>query len=66
MKRTVEFRDNGDIVITSENARNMIHEGVVMLTKEEADEAVHWGWKIEGGPYHSTSPPLYRVRRKMT
>jgi hypothetical protein len=63
MKRTVEFRDNGDIVITGEKSRDVIHQGVALLTKEEADEAVHWGWKIEGGPYHSTTPPLYRVRR---
>ncbi len=64
MKRIVEFRDNGDIVLRIGRERNMIHEGVVMLTKEEADEAKNWGWKIDGGPYHSTSPPPYRVRRK--
>ena len=63
MKRSIEFRDNGDIVLTGEASRDMIHEGVVMLTKEEAEEATHWGWKIEGGPYRSTSPPLYWVRR---
>jgi hypothetical protein len=63
MERTIEFRDNGDIIIKTDRGNELTHEGVVMLTKEEADEAVHWGWKIEGGPYHATSPPLYRVRR---
>jgi hypothetical protein len=63
MQRTVEFRDNGDIVITGETSRDMIHEGVVLLTKEEADEAVAWGWTIQGDALPDTQPPLYRVRR---
>jgi hypothetical protein len=63
MKRSVEFRDNGDIVITGERSRDMIHEGVVLLTKEEAEQAVQWGWKIQGDALPDTQPLLYRVKR---
>lgn len=66
MKRTVEFRDNGDIVIIGEHSRDMVHEGTVLLTEEEADEAAHWGWKRIGGHPTETTPPMVRVRRGNT
>jgi hypothetical protein len=62
-KRTVEFRDNGDIVIITERSRDMIHEGTVLLTEQEADEAAHWGWKRIGG---HPADPMVRVRRQPT
>jgi hypothetical protein len=63
MKRTVEFRDNGDIVITGEQSRDMVHEGTVLLTEEEADAAAKFGWKRIGGHPTPTQPPMVRVRR---
>jgi hypothetical protein len=41
----------------------MIHEGTVLLTEQEADEAAHWGWKRIGG---HPADPMVRVRRQPT
>jgi hypothetical protein len=63
MVRSVEFRGNGDIVIGGEKQHDVISSGVVLLTKEQAEQAERHGWRIGAKFTEATVPPLYRVWR---
>jgi hypothetical protein len=61
--RTVNFTDDGDIVLRGELGTDFVKSGCVLLTKAQADEAAKHGWVIQGDPETATQPPLYRVYR---
>lgn len=63
MIRRVEFTGSGDIVLSGELGTDVVKSGVVMLTQQQADEAVRHGWSIIGEGDPATQPPLIRVKR---
>jgi hypothetical protein len=69
MIRHISFTQDGDICVEHKVGENNHHEfitrGIVLLTKEQADEAVaHHGWQLWSHiPETATDPPLYRVKK---
>jgi hypothetical protein len=65
VERTITFDGHtGDIVIVSPGVTNVVTRGMVLLTPDQAEEAVGHGWKLFGGTEGEAELGLVRVRRK--
>lgn len=63
-ERTVTFDGHtGDIVVVSPSVTDVITSGVVLLTPDQAEEAVAHGWEMIGGTRAEQEIGLVRVRR---
>lgn len=63
MIRKISFTDEGNIRVETDTETTIISHGVVLLTKEQAQEAKQHGWQDWVTPPSATVPPLYAVRR---
>lgn len=63
MIRNVSFTPEGSIRIEGKFGTDIVSRGVVYLTREQADEALAYGWTLWGWATSETDPPLYPMRR---
>jgi hypothetical protein len=63
MIRKVSFLDDGRIVVAGEESTDIIYYGVVLLTRDQAEEAERYGWKRIGAHPSETEMGLERVQR---
>lgn len=66
MNRKISFTSTGAILVETEIATEVIQSGLVLLTLEQAREAIHHGWKLDNSlkPFSKeTTPWLYAVRK---